>query len=244
MSLINQELLVNIGCFVVIELIIGCLVVAYLKRKGENLATKQDVQEITRLTEEVQQEFKEGFEVFSSDVHFKYDFYFKQYSELYSKLYGIVMQSEYVRRFAEMQDGKKYPFDEAPFVQVSKTEKSKMPIMIDRNGAKFAARETEYIPTPVSDYNKKYLCDCIIEKAEYATQDLLKLAVSYRFVDCYFGNPEEIHPEAEELAREQEVHLIKEIVQCVVRDYNFLRKELKIKYNEEELQSGIPKLTY
>lgn len=244
MSLIYQELLVNIGCFVVIELIIGCLVVAYFKRKGENLATKQDVQEITRLTEEVQKEFKEGFEVFSSDVHFKYEFYFKQYSELYSTLYGIVMQSEYVRKFVEMQSGEKHPFEEAPFVQVSKTEKTKMQLNLTKGRIKPARVETQHIATPVSDYNKKYLCDCIIEKAEYATQDLLKLAVSYRFVDCYFGNPEEIYPEVEVLAREQEVHLIKEIVQCVVRDYNFLRKELKIDYSDEELQSGIPKLTH
>ena len=53
---------------------------SYLDEKGKNHATKQDIEIITRKTEEVQKEFKEGFELFSSDVHFKYDFYFKQYS--------------------------------------------------------------------------------------------------------------------------------------------------------------------
>lgn len=243
MSLIYQELLVNIGCFVVVELVIGCLVGAYFKRKGENLATKQDVQEITRLTEEVQKEFKEGFEVFSSDVHFKYDFYFKQYSELYSTLYGIVMQSEYIRKYVGMKTGKMIPFEQAPFVQMSETEITKMQLNLNKKGIKPAIVETRHIATPVSDYNKQYLCRRIIEKAEFASQELLKLAVAYRFIDCYFGDTKQVHPDEAELAQEQEVQLIKEIVQCVVREYNFLRKELRIEYSEKELQSGIPQLT-
>ena len=44
----------------------------YMDEKGKNLATKEDIEEITRKTEEVQQEFREGFELFSNDVKFKY----------------------------------------------------------------------------------------------------------------------------------------------------------------------------
>jgi len=40
---------------------------SYMNKKGENLATKEDVEEITRKTEEVQKEFREKFEEFSSD---------------------------------------------------------------------------------------------------------------------------------------------------------------------------------
>lgn len=43
-----------------------------MDEKGKNLATKEDIEEITRKTEEVQQEFREGFELFSNDVKFKY----------------------------------------------------------------------------------------------------------------------------------------------------------------------------
>ena len=63
----------------------------YMKEKGKNLATKEDIEEITRKTELVQKEFKESFELFSSDVQFKYDFYFKQYANLYSNLYCICL---------------------------------------------------------------------------------------------------------------------------------------------------------
>lgn len=63
---------------------------SYMDEKGKNLATKEDIAEITRKTEVVQQEFRENFERFSSDIRFKYDFYYRQYTELYCKLYAIV----------------------------------------------------------------------------------------------------------------------------------------------------------
>ena len=49
----------------------------YMDKKGENLATKEDVEEITKLTEQVQKEFNEAFELFSSDVKFKYEYNYK-----------------------------------------------------------------------------------------------------------------------------------------------------------------------
>ena len=53
---------------------------SYMDKKGENLATKEDVREITELTEQVEKEFKEAFELFSSDIKFKYEYIYKQYS--------------------------------------------------------------------------------------------------------------------------------------------------------------------
>lgn len=34
--------------------------------------------------------------------------------------------------------------------------------------------------------------------------------------------------------------MIKEIVSTIVKDYNQLRKELKLSYEEEEISSGVP----
>lgn len=96
---------------------------SYMDEKGKNLATKEDIAEITRKTEVVQQEFRENFERFSSDIRFKYDFYYRQYTELYCKLYAIVIQSEYVRRFMKLQTGKETSFDEAPFLEISPTRR-------------------------------------------------------------------------------------------------------------------------
>lgn len=56
----------------------------YFEKKAENLATKQDVTEITLKTEQVQADFHKILGRFDADLRFKYEFYEKQYSELYA----------------------------------------------------------------------------------------------------------------------------------------------------------------
>ena len=51
------------------------------------------------------------------------DFFYKQYSELYCKLYAIIIQSEYVRHFIELTDKRNIPFEEAPFLEITPTHK-------------------------------------------------------------------------------------------------------------------------
>ena len=154
---------------------------SYMDEKGKNLATKEDLAEITRKTEVVQQEFRENFERFSSDIRFKYDFYYRQYTELYCKLYAIVIQSEYVRRFMKLQTGKETSFDEAPFLEISPTRRITNTLKFENGAASKVSTETEEIITPISQFNKKQLCDYIIENGAYSSQKLLKIAMSYRF---------------------------------------------------------------
>lgn len=237
--------------YVVIEIILTFLLYLFIKNflpsyideKGKNLATKEDIEAITRKTEEVQKEFKEGFELFSSDVRFKYDFYFKQYSELYSKLYGIIMQSEYVRHFKKINDGQEVSFDEVPFWEVSPTHRVTKSVHWGSENTTALTQKEERIDTPISNFNKRHLCEYIIENAEYATQRLLKIAVSYRFASYYYaGNPEVKNSSCQETANDEEFRLIREMVCCIVSEYNFFRKELKMAYNEVELKTGIPQL--
>lgn len=237
--------------YVVIEIILTFLLYLFIKNflpsyideKGKNLATKEDIEAITRKTEEVQKEFKEGFELFSSDVRFKYDFYFKQYSELYSKLYGIIMQSEYVRHFKKINDGQEVSFDEVPFWEVSPTHRVTKSVHWGSENTTAVTQKEERIDTPISNFNKRHLCEYIIENAEYATQRLLKIAVSYRFASYYYaGNPEVKNSSCQETANDEEFRLIREMVCCIVSEYNFFRKELKMAYNEVELKTGIPQL--
>lgn len=214
---------------------------SYMDEKGKNLATKEDIQEITRKTEEVQQEFRENFELFSSDVQFKYDFYYKQYSELYCKLYAIIIQSEYVRHFIKKTDGKDISFDEAPFLEVTKTKTVTYSFEFKEGEPVKKNEKEEEIETPISQFNKKQMCDYIIDKGEFASQKLLKLAVSYRFAYNYYsGNPDANTTSCQEVADDEEIRLIKEMVCCIVSEYNNFRKELKMEYDEEELKTGIP----
>lgn len=235
--------------FNIIVIVLICLVVfftknylpSYMDKKGENLATKEDIEEITRKTEEVQREFKEEFEAFSSDMGFKYDFYYKQYSNLYCKLYAIIIQSEYVRHFIQIKDGKVITFEEAPFLEISPTHRETTTWNIGGEKGSSVSRKTESIETPISKFNKKELCDYIIQNGEFASQNLLKLAVSYRFAhEHYSGNDSGGSVDVKEKADHEEFRMIKEIVNTIVTDYNQLRKELKLSYDQVEISSGVP----
>lgn len=213
---------------------------SYMNKKGENLATKEDVQEITELTEEVQKEFKESFEQFTADLKFKNDFVYKQYSGLYCKLYAIVVQSEYVRKYILVTTGEELAFDDDPFIEISPIERNNMTVTVSKDNPTRVSRETTYIDTPISEFNKSALCDCIIDNGGLASQKLLKLAVSYRFaLEHMKSTPEcEDRKHAREEAENEEVRLLRELVVCIVTEYNGMRKYLKLEYEETELQNG------
>ena len=48
--------------------------------------------------------------------------------------------------------------------------------------------------------------------------------------------------DVKDIADEEEFRMIKDIVVAIVQDYNLLRKELKLDYNENEIKTGIPEL--
>lgn len=164
------QIIINVVLIFLLGLFIKNYLPSYMNEKGKNLATKEDIQEITKKTEEVQKEFKEGFEYFSSDLQFKYNFYFKQYSELYSKLYAIIIQSEYVRRFIFITDGQEHSFEEVPFFEITPTHRVNQQLKFEAGKPMTFSQSSEEIETPISQFNKKQLCDYIIENGEYATQ--------------------------------------------------------------------------
>ena len=107
---------------------------------------------------------------------------------------------------------------------------------------KFSSSE-EWIETPVSQYNKQMLCDLIIQNDALASQELLKLAVSYRFAyGFYSGNRDVKNSDVSKTADEEEFRLIRAIICSVVKEYNHLRKQLKMTYDEREIVDGIPRL--
>ena len=186
-------------------------------------------------------EFKEGFELFSSDLHFKYELYYKQYSELYCKLYPIIIQSEYVRHFIFLTDKNEVTFVDAPFLEISPTHRVNTKISFKEGEPITVTNNQENIDTPISRFNKIQLCEYIIDNGQYATQELLKAAVAYRFAHSnYSGNPDVNSSSCEDIANEEEFRLIGDMVKSIVKDYNWLKKELKMDYNENELSSGIP----
>lgn len=226
-----------------------------MSKKGENLATLEDIQGITQKQEQILQSYRKEFEEFSIDRRFKNDFYFKQLTELYNLIYAIVCQSEYIRGFIKLKDNLDLKFDDVPFIEISDTERVQEKFDFKKGEAPRFSKNIEYLETELSMFNKKLLCDYIISHGQFASQKLLRLAVSYRFAyNWYSGNPEirknipdddivnygtSQYDIQRKIADEEEVRLIKEIVRCIVKEYNLLRKELNMSYEEEELKTGM-----
>lgn len=116
-----------------------------MEKKGENLATKENVKEFTRKTEEVQQVFRQEIARFSKDLEFKYDFYCKQYGGLYSILYAIVSQLKYTKHIIKLPDGRELTFDEYPFVKISPTRTVKTTYEIGKTTNQEMFTETEIL---------------------------------------------------------------------------------------------------
>lgn len=228
---------IGVACFI-FGLILKSYLPSYMETKGRNLATKQDIQEITRKTEEIQNEFRKDMESFSFDIKFKYDFYYQQYSKLYANLYSVICQSEYMRRFLKLYDGTELTEEKIPFIEIHKSKY--------RSEFKFGSMDSgieqtkEKTHDDITKFCKKSMCDLIISNGEFATQELLKLAVAYRFVyDNYSGNDKIMNPKVLEVANDEEFVMIRAMVHNIITEFNFLRRELRMTYEENELKTGL-----
>ena len=195
---------------------------SYMEEKGKNLATKQDVEEITRKTEQVQKEFKEDFERFTTDIHFKNDFYSQQYEELYAELYTIIIQSEYMRYLMKLKNGQTFSFEDYPFIAVSPIHRSKTKVETKDDASLTVSHTEEQIETPESKFTCLKLSELIIDRGKFASPVLLKLAVSYRLVHGLIMDSD--------VTKNEDFRLQGEIVRRIVREYNELRCNLKMDY--------------
>lgn len=175
----------------------------YFEAKAENLATKQDVAEITRKTEEVQAEFHQMLEEFDTLLKFQYQFYENQYKELYSELYWKICESESLRYILVDLEEKYVPFIDVPIVEyeVKKSDLSKQ--------EQFVSIDEEII-------------SLIQEKHIYASPELVKLVCTLENVKNYDV------PMKKSETVQIECILKAEIVETIINDYRWLRQKLHL----------------
>lgn len=154
---------------------------------------------------------------------------FEKLKELYLGLYAIVAQSEYVRYFYGIEVGR----ERVPFLEVSKTKKK---VVTDLFTGQLLSEKIEETKDVVTDFNKINIANAIIEKGQYASQELLKKAVAYRFVHEHYQNDSIINVSK---FQENELLLIGQIVELIVKETNKNLKKCKLEYNKKELKSGI-----
>ena len=206
---------------------------SYMDEKGKNLATKEDIKEITQLTEEVQQDFRKELERFNSDLHFKYDFYYKQYEGLYSYLYAIIIQSEYVRDYLKRINKQEVSIEEVPFITISPINRLTQKFEFNAGEPTKFTTSSEKIETPISQSNFDQLVEYIIANSALADQELMKYTVSYRFAH------QVVHAKDQpQEADVEETRLQEAIIRSIIKTYNRLKKELKMEFNNKELESG------
>lgn len=208
---------------------------SYMGQKGTNLATKEDIGEITRSTEEVTSIFQREMAVFSNDLTFTNDYAFNRYSILYAKIYGIVVQSEYLRYFFKTYQNKDFGFEEYPFIEINRSKVKQKKNFITN----VTISETvDPINDEMTSFNKNELCNYIIDNSEYASPKLLKLAIAYRYTSSNYGEQNLGNESLLESFNNAEFALIKEIVKTIVIEYNEMRKTVKLSYSEQELENG------
>lgn len=182
---------------------------------------------ITAILNIVFHTLKNKFDWSKETKEFKRNYYFDQLKELYVPLYAIVAQSEFLRRFMGFDDK---PFEEYPFIEVKKT---KTQVVANLEEGVIRKEEVDFSDA-ITEFNKEKLVDMIINKGIFASQELLKLAVAYRYVHPYYID-ETMDNELLNKYQAQELDLINRIVKLIVKETNEKLKECSMPYNDDEI---------
>ena len=221
---------------VFIELVIMLVVLllkGYFEQKGKLLADTEHAKELTDITESVKHDYtKKDIQYGSKNEYFK-----ERYYNLYSELYAVISQSEFQRYFysvystpnADITDTTRIPF-------IEHNSERKTDRISFKDGVSSTSSET--IPTnqDITDFNKEYIYKLILRNSNYASQALLSLGLAYRFVHRYYLKDLE-KERIKQGMNNEEVKIIHKIVQVVIKEYNWLRKEIGLSYNNEEMLS-------
>lgn len=229
-------MIINVVGWFLLGLFIKRYLPAYMDQKGKNLATKEDIAEITRNTEEVKVLFQKEIAVFSHELTFVNDYAFNRYNILYARIYGIVIQSEYFRFFYKKHELGDLCFEEFPFIEIKRNRINSQESIFT---GETISEKVRPIEDEITSFNKKELCDYIIDKSEYASPRLLKLAIAYRYAESnYEGTKKVEDPKVAKAFNDSEFELIKEIVKTIIVEYNEIRKIVNLSYSESELTTG------
>lgn len=183
----------------------------FFEEKAKNYATKQDIIEITKMTETVQSEFHKVLGRFDADLKFKYQFYENQYSKLYSKLYQKICESEAIR-FTEVHlRNQRMDFEEIPIAYYDQ----------DDTGNNNAGNKSI----------KLEIKNLILEQYMYASPELMKLICTYDTLEMF-----ESSATIEDKLLEMERAFWVNIVETILNDYYWLRQQLHFEDSKEQLE--------
>lgn len=183
---VTFSLIVGLVCFILGSILkIGFP--AYISKKFDNIATKEDLVALTEIPEKIKLDFQKEFDDYTRSNTFQNDFYYKRYTELYAPLYSIVCQSEGFRVFSEDTQNKAYSFNEFPFLEICKKRSRTKTNLFNQQ---VLSHEEIVVEDELTKFNKKELSQFIIDHEELASPKLIKLAIFYRYVNENYGGSE------------------------------------------------------
>jgi hypothetical protein len=173
---------------------------------------------------------KNKFDWFMDKKKFKREYYFIQLKELYLYLYGIVVQSEYIRFFDNLDED----FKDIPFLEINKMRYTEQRDFF----GKILNREEIEIKDGITNYNKKELYETIINKSQHASQKLIKLAVAYRYLHDNYQKELDDKDRLNKFQKEELLFLGK-IVILVIYETNEKLNFLEMDFNKSELKDRL-----
>lgn len=172
---------------------------------------------------------KNEFDWFEDKKRFKREHAYKQLTELYLELYGIVTQSEYIRNFIKLSKEDELTIYEVPFLEWAVKNTT-----FDSETKKI---KIDFEHTDVTKYNNSKIDELVISKSKYASSELLKLCIAHRF--CKSNMVKDLEEKTRQDFFDQEVMLLRKIVKKIIMETNELLEVTHMRYESEEKVSGL-----
>lgn len=186
---------------------------------------------ITLLFNSIFHGLKNRLDWFQDKKKFERDHSYNQLRELYFPLYGIIAQSEFLRYIYKFDE--QFSILELPFLEIKRTVRKDIRRSNGEREISISKEETD-----ITKFNKKNLVNLILEKQEFASQKLLKLAIGYRYSHEKYLIPS-LSEEQKEKYQINELMLIYEIVTTVIKETNEKLELCNMQFTKTELETGI-----
>ncbi|NOU94903.1 hypothetical protein GC093_16985 [Paenibacillus sp. LMG 31456] len=96
-------------------------------------------------------------------------------------------------------------------------------------------RESVKLSDSITEFNKEKLVNKIIDTGVFASQELLKLDIAYRYVHMHYTD-KTIDPNILEKFQTQELQLLNRIIRLIVKECNEKLKSCGMPYNSNEIE--------
>jgi len=207
---------------------------SYLKKKAENLATKEDLEALTRIAKAIETEYQKQIAEYSNIIRINTDHLYKQLDLIYASAYAAACQSAEYKYFVHMYKNY-FPDSELilnkHFINFEIVDNSKY---IESELLKYSdANAVVKVKEQIVNVSFDAICDAVIKNPKYATSKILKAVIKYKLHSLYG----EILNKTQSIEDDKDTY-IEEIVQAIVKDYNQIHKSLGLEYCDSELSNG------